>query len=124
MTFNNATFTKAPIVSLQGQPALLYTAQHTSLLDALEQKKVKIFSECRNGFCGACKTKINKGTVRYHTVPLVELEANECLPCCCSPETDLDLALSANGAEVVTPRQHCHQTNNIEQEPQLVSNEN
>jgi len=89
-------------VSLHGQPVLLYTNNHQSLLAALEQKKVRIFSECRNGFCGACKTKINRGSVVYHTEPLVELEADECLPCCCHPDGDLDLALSAQGAEVVS----------------------
>ncbi|TVP16299.1 class I ribonucleotide reductase maintenance protein YfaE [Shewanella sp. KCT] len=101
--FSQAVFKKAPIVSLHGQPVLLYTSNHQSLLAALEQKKVRIFSECRNGFCGACKTKINRGSVVYHTEPLVELEADECLPCCCHPDGDLDLALSAQGAEVVTP---------------------
>ncbi|MCL2909460.1 class I ribonucleotide reductase maintenance protein YfaE [Shewanella aquimarina] len=100
--FNKAIFKKAPIVSLQGQPVLLYTSNHQSLLAALEQKKVRIFSECRNGFCGACKTKVNRGSVVYHTEPLVELEEDECLPCCCHPDGDLDLALSAQGAEVVT----------------------
>ncbi|QYK14789.1 2Fe-2S iron-sulfur cluster binding domain-containing protein [Shewanella rhizosphaerae] len=100
--FNQAVFKKAPIVSLHGQPVLLYTNNHQSLLAALEQKKVRIFSECRNGFCGACKTKINRGSVVYHTEPLVELEADECLPCCCHPDGDLDLALSAQGAEVVS----------------------
>ncbi|GIU50004.1 class I ribonucleotide reductase maintenance protein YfaE [Shewanella algidipiscicola] len=104
MTFKQATFKKAPIVSLQGQPVLLYTEQHVSLLQALEQKNVKVFSECRNGFCGACKTKLNHGSVIYHTEPLVELEADECLPCCCHPDGDVDLALSAQGANVVITR--------------------
>ncbi|WP_428613216.1 class I ribonucleotide reductase maintenance protein YfaE [Shewanella sp.] len=101
LVYKDAVFKKAPIVSLQGQPVLLYTQEHQSLLQALEQKSVRIFSECRNGFCGACKTKINKGSVVYHTEPLVELEADECLPCCCHPEGDLDLALSPQGVDVV-----------------------
>lgn len=104
MTFKQATFKKAPIVSLQGQPVLLYTEQHVSLLQALEQKNVKVFSECRNGFCGACKTKLNHGSVIYHTEPLVELEADECLPCCCHPDGDVDLALSTQGVNVVVTR--------------------
>ncbi|WP_394205309.1 class I ribonucleotide reductase maintenance protein YfaE [Shewanella waksmanii] len=97
---------KAPIVSLKGQPVLLYTQQHASLLHALEAKKVKVFSECRNGFCGACKTKVISGKVRYHTEPLVELEADECLPCCCHPDGDIDLALSTKGADVFPVRTH------------------
>ncbi|MCL1137241.1 class I ribonucleotide reductase maintenance protein YfaE [Shewanella pneumatophori] len=101
VNFSQASFKKAPIVSLQGMPVLLFNQQHLTLLEALEQKKVKIFSECRSGFCGQCKTKVKSGSVTYIKEPLVELEADECLPCCCIPDGDIDLALSAEGAEVV-----------------------
>jgi ferredoxin len=101
MSSSTLIFNKAPIVSLQGQAVLLFNQQQPTLLQALEFKKVKIFSECRNGFCGACKTKINSGTVRYLTEPLATLSVGECLPCCCVPESDLDLDLSAEGAELV-----------------------
>ena len=93
---------KAPIVSLDGQPVLLFNQPHPSLLIALEHKKIQVFSECRNGYCGACKTKIISGSVTYHTQPLVTLKADECLPCCCTPTSDLDLNLSPEGADVVT----------------------
>jgi ferredoxin len=101
LTFKNASFKKAPIVSLQGQAVLLFNQQHLTLLEALEQKKVKTFSECRNGFCGQCKTKVISGSVRYLTEPLVTLADDECLPCCCVPNADINLDLSADGAEVV-----------------------
>ncbi len=115
MTSNFKILHKAPIVSLNGQPVLLFNQQHISLLDALEQKNVKLFSECRNGYCGACKTKIRSGSVTYHTEPLVSLEADECLPCCCMPDSDLDLDLSADGAQVVraTPKHKRPETANI-----------
>ncbi|MBT1445502.1 2Fe-2S ferredoxin-like protein [Shewanella sp. JM162201] len=92
-------FKKAPIVSLHGEPTLLFNGQQPSLLEALEIKKVRIFSECRSGFCGACKTKVLSGKVRYFTEPLAALEADECLPCCCVPDSDLNLDLSAKGAD-------------------------
>ncbi|PIW61618.1 class I ribonucleotide reductase maintenance protein YfaE [Shewanella sp. CG12_big_fil_rev_8_21_14_0_65_47_15] len=98
----NSPFAKAPIVRLQGQPVLLFTEQHSSLLQALEAKKVTIFSECRSGFCGACKTRVLSGRVTYLTEPLVELKTDECLPCCCIPTEDLELDLSPEGATVVT----------------------
>lgn len=101
VNFSQASFKKAPIVSLQGQPVLLFNQQHLTLLEALEQKKVSTFSECRNGFCGQCKTKIISGSVSYITEPLVTLEVDECLPCCCVPDTDIDLDLSVDGAEIV-----------------------
>nr|WP_041409760.1 class I ribonucleotide reductase maintenance protein YfaE [Shewanella amazonensis] len=94
-------FKKAPIVSLQGQPVLLFNGQQQSLLEALEIKKVRVFSECRSGFCGACKTKVLSGSVTYFTEPLAALSADECLPCCCVPESDLNLALSPKGADTV-----------------------
>lgn len=82
-------------------PVLLFNQQHLTLLEALEQKRVKIFSECRSGYCGQCKTKVKTGKVSYIREPLVTLETDECLPCCCIPDGDIDLALSANGAEMV-----------------------
>ncbi|MGI2070378.1 class I ribonucleotide reductase maintenance protein YfaE [Shewanella baltica] len=95
-------FAKAPIVRLQGQPVLLFTEQQGTLLQALEAKKVNIFSECRNGFCGACKTRVISGKVSYLNEPLAELKHDECLPCCCVPTEDLELDLSPEGAAVVT----------------------
>ncbi|WP_133406978.1 class I ribonucleotide reductase maintenance protein YfaE [Parashewanella tropica] len=88
-------FKKAPIVYLQGKPVLLFDKQAT-LLEALEEKQIDIFSECRNGFCGSCKTKVISGTVNYIQEPLAVLEEDECLPCCCKPQEDLDLDLAAN----------------------------
>ena len=95
-------FAKAPIVRLQGQPVLLFTEQQGSLLQALESKNIKMFSECRSGFCGACKTRIISGKVSYLSEPLAELNNDECLPCCCIPSEDLELDLSPEGATVVT----------------------
>ena len=111
VSFSQASFKKAPIVSLQGQPVLLFNQQQQTLLEALEQKRVNTFSECRSGFCGQCKTKVISGSVSYITEPLVTLEADECLPCCCVPETDIDLDLSVDGAEVVVraPKHNQHQ---------------
>ncbi|MEM5506225.1 class I ribonucleotide reductase maintenance protein YfaE [Shewanella frigidimarina] len=99
-------FKKAPIVSLKGQPVILFDGQHSSLLEALESKKVKVFSECRNGFCGACKTTVISGEVKYFSEPLAELKSDECLPCCCVPEGDLNLKLSTEGVQVVAKRQY------------------
>ncbi|WP_144207488.1 class I ribonucleotide reductase maintenance protein YfaE [Shewanella donghaensis] len=92
----NRNFKKAPIVSLNGEPVLLFNQQQHTLLEVLEIKNVNVFSECRRGFCGSCKTKINSGKVTYITEPLVELEADECLPCCCVPDTNIDLDLTTD----------------------------
>ncbi|ABE55237.1 ferredoxin [Shewanella denitrificans OS217] len=95
------TFTKAPIISLKLQPVILFDGQQATLLEALEDKKVKIFSECRNGFCGACKTQVLAGEVTYIKEPIASLKQDECLPCCCIPKTDLSLNLSTEGVELI-----------------------
>ncbi|RJY13007.1 2Fe-2S ferredoxin-like protein [Parashewanella spongiae] len=97
-------FKKPPIVRLKGQPVLLFDKQPT-LLDALEQKEVEIFSECRSGFCGSCKTKMISGSVTYVQEPLAALEEDECLPCCCVPVTDLDLELPLHQHEALAIEQ-------------------
>lgn len=94
------TFKKDPIVSVQGIPVLLFTKQHKTLLDGLEFKKIAVYAECRGGFCGACKTKIISGCVSYIQVPLVALAKDECLPCCCIPKENLDLALGPQSNKV------------------------
>ncbi|KFZ38405.1 ferredoxin [Shewanella mangrovi] len=103
-------FKKRPIVYLQGEPLLLWNWQQEqrTLLEILEDKKVRIFSECRSGFCGACRTKIRSGSVRYVTEPLAALAADECLPCCCVPNEDLDLELSSDGANMPPVYQHSY----------------
>lgn len=88
-------FKKPPIVFLRNQPILLFNKQTETLLEALESKQIEIFSQCRSGFCGACKTQIISGEVTYIKQPLVSLNENECLPCCCIPDTNLNLDLSA-----------------------------
>ncbi|MGI2261445.1 class I ribonucleotide reductase maintenance protein YfaE [Shewanella sp. GXUN23E] len=99
-------FKKDPIVSLQGQPVLLFNQQHSTLLEALEFKKIKIFSECRSGYCGACKTRLLAGKVTYLTPPLASLAADECLPCCCVPDSNVNLDLSSQGVQVITRPPH------------------
>ncbi|MCF1427958.1 MAG: class I ribonucleotide reductase maintenance protein YfaE [Shewanella sp.] len=99
-------FRKDPIVSLQGQPVLLFNQQHRTLLEALEFKKINIFSQCRSGYCGACKTRLLAGKVTYLTPPLASLEADECLPCCCVPDSNVNLDLSVKGAQVITRPPH------------------
>jgi len=55
----------------------------TTLLTALEAKNVHIHHHCREGFCGACRTKLIEGEVEYTTDPLAFIDDDEILPCCC-----------------------------------------
>ena len=83
---------KKPWVFIQGQQAFSFDkAQHDNLLEALESHRVSVHYECRSGFCGACRTTLVSGEVRYSHSPLAFLRPGEILPCCCIPTSDLTL---------------------------------
>ncbi|MFI3247491.1 MAG: class I ribonucleotide reductase maintenance protein YfaE [Ferrimonas sp.] len=49
------------------------------------------YSECRQGFCGACRVTLTSGQVHYLQTPLAQIKENEILPCCCVAQSDLVL---------------------------------
>lgn len=61
----------------------LSATSDTTLLTALEAASVHIHYHCREGFCGACRTKLLEGEVAYTTDPLAFIDDDEILPCCC-----------------------------------------
>lgn len=69
-------------------------AKDQSLLESIEQHNIDVQSHCREGFCGACRTKIVSGEVEYTTDPLAYIDDDEILPCCCIPKTDLTVVIS------------------------------
>lgn len=64
-----------------------------TLLDTLERHGVEVEYQCRSGYCGACRTPLLAGTVRYLQTPLAFVGTGECLPCCCRAEGTVRLAL-------------------------------
>lgn len=69
-------------------------SEENSLLESIEQSKVDIQSHCREGFCGACRTKLVDGEVEYTTDPLAYIDDDEILPCCCVPTSNITIAIS------------------------------
>ena len=72
------------------------TVQHQpnkTLLESIEGQKIEIQSHCRDGYCGACRTKLLKGQVEYQTDPLAFIDDNEILPCCCYPISSIQIAI-------------------------------
>jgi ferredoxin len=65
-----------------------------SLLESIEIQDITVHFHCREGFCGACRTKLIKGEVEYLTFPLAYIDDDEILPCCCYPLTDLEIELA------------------------------
>ncbi|MFP3029377.1 MAG: class I ribonucleotide reductase maintenance protein YfaE [Arsenophonus sp.] len=71
-----------------------HSKQHTNLLDALEQSKIQIEFQCREGFCGACRVYLRKGKVGYRHKPIAFIDKGEILACSCLPLTDIDININ------------------------------
>lgn len=61
----------------------------TSILEQLESAGVPVESQCRSGYCGACRLKKKSGEVTYQCEPLAFIGKDEILPCCCVPCGDV-----------------------------------
>ena len=64
-----------------------------TILESLEKAGVPTNSHCRDGFCGACRTKIVAGEVHYTTDPLAYIDDDEILTCCSIPVSDIEIVL-------------------------------
>lgn len=69
-------------------------SEDKSLLESIEQHNVEVHYHCREGFCGACRTRLISGDVEYTTSPLAYIDDDEILPCCCKPKSDIEIKLS------------------------------
>lgn len=78
-------------VTVNGGPELAVDATEGTLLEALEKHQLEMHYHCRSGFCGACRSTLKSGQVRYTTEPLAYVRKGDILPCCCVPESDLDI---------------------------------
>jgi ferredoxin len=67
--------------------------QHKNLLEALEQQGFEPHSHCRDGFCGACRCKLLKGSVSYTLEPIAFIHNGEILTCCAVPDNEIELDL-------------------------------
>lgn len=61
---------------------LLCQDEHPSLLAALESHNVAVEYQCREGYCGSCRTRLVAGQVDWIAEPLAFIQP-EILPCCC-----------------------------------------
>lgn len=62
-----------------------------NLLEALERTGHEVEYQCRQGYCGSCRTRLISGEVGYHELPLAFIAPDEILPCCCTAKTNLTL---------------------------------
>lgn len=64
-----------------------------TLLESLELENIEVHYHCREGFCGACRSKLLNGKVKYLTDPLAFIDDDEILPCCCQAVEDIEIRL-------------------------------
>lgn len=66
----------------------------SSILEALEIAKIECHAHCREGFCGACRTKISSGDYVYFIDPLAWCDDDELLICCSRQLTDIEVEVN------------------------------
>ncbi|MGQ2964883.1 class I ribonucleotide reductase maintenance protein YfaE [Methylophilus sp.] len=60
-----------------------------TLLEGLERTGHEVEYQCRSGYCGGCRVRLLAGEVEYLEQPLAFIGADEILPCCCIPKSDI-----------------------------------
>ena len=81
-------------VEVSGQQQLATRFQHAdTLLDSLEAQGVEVHYQCREGYCGSCRTQLLEGEVHYQEEPMACIADDEILPCCCIPKTHLKIKI-------------------------------
>ncbi len=70
-----------------------FSESDPTLLDALQNRGIEVLYHCREGFCGACRCKLVKGSVSYLNEPLAYVRDGEMLTCCSRPNEDIEIEL-------------------------------
>ncbi|UUO22329.1 2Fe-2S iron-sulfur cluster binding domain-containing protein [Colwellia sp. M166] len=68
---------------------IAFLDEDKNILNSLERENVESHFHCRDGFCGACRCTLKKGTVEYNEYPLAFIGAGEILTCCAYPTSDI-----------------------------------
>lgn len=68
---------------------ITFLEEDKNILNTLERKNVESHFHCRDGFCGACRCLLKKGTVEYSQYPLAYVGENEILTCCSYPTSNI-----------------------------------
>lgn len=88
------------IITIHGHK-IAHTEQSSSILDTIEKHGIPIESQCRSGFCGACRCKLIQGKIKYTQPILAFTERGEILPCCAIPLTDITLQTNQSSPQKV-----------------------
>jgi ferredoxin len=64
-----------------------------SLLEVLEFHRIFIDYQCREGYCGSCRTRLVSGFVDYTIHPIAFLNEGEILSCSCRANGNIVIEL-------------------------------
>jgi ferredoxin len=81
------------MIDIKQHKTVIYQSDKT-LLESIESQNIDVHHHCREGFCGACRTKLISGEVSYLSDPLAYIDDDEILPCCCVPVSNLKIELA------------------------------
>jgi ferredoxin len=77
------------VSTVQSQHIRFNLIPQETLLEGLERTGHEIEYQCRSGYCGGCRVRLLAGEVEYLEQPLAFIGADEILPCCCVPKSDI-----------------------------------
>jgi ferredoxin len=80
-----------PFNEIDIEDKFLRSQNGETILETLERAKVEANYNCREGFCGVCRTKLLSGSVEYKVEPLAFIDDDEILTCCSTPTSDIKL---------------------------------
>jgi ferredoxin len=72
----------------------LVSVDGESVLETLERADIDVHFNCREGFCGVCRTKLLSGSVEYKVEPLAFIDDDEILSCCTVPTSNIKIAIN------------------------------
>lgn len=72
----------------------LTSLEGESVLETLERADIDVHFNCREGFCGVCRTKLLSGSVEYKVEPLAFIDDDEILSCCTVPTSNIKIAFN------------------------------
>ncbi|MFT4908546.1 MAG: ferredoxin [Oleispira sp.] len=82
-------------IHTSSEQAKTVSFQHAkTLLESLEAQDVTLNYQCREGYCGSCRTQLLEGEVHYTEEPMAWINDDEILPCCCIPKTAIRIKLT------------------------------
>jgi len=64
-----------------------------TILETLQRNGIDTEFNCKEGFCGVCRTKLLKGSVEYNLDPLAFIDDDEILTCCTHPKGNIEIKI-------------------------------